>query len=99
METIVTVALMPCSGMVVLDAEDDRGFCFVLSCESYDCRSATSYGAATPSDETIAGRAIVLGKMNVRVDATWCNVTAFRIDNLRFRVSREKCSETGYFSI
>jgi hypothetical protein len=98
-EAVVAVALVFGSGVVFFDTWQNSIFSFPLRGECYYCCCSTSDGTSTASGKVISRRAVVLGKVDVRVDPPWCYAAASCVDNLGVSSSRKKQPHTGYFAI
>lgn len=99
MKAVVAVALVFGSGVVFFDTWQNSSFSFLLRGECYYCCGSAGNGTSTASGKVISRRAVVLGKMDMRVDPSWCYVAASRINNLSSFTSGKKQPHTGYFAI
>lgn len=81
MEPVVAVALIFGPGVVLFDAADDSRFGLLLGREGYYCCCSASDGTSGAGGEVVSCGTVVLGKMDMAVDAAWCNVAASCVDD------------------
>jgi hypothetical protein len=98
-ESIVAVAVVLGSGVIFLDARDDGRFGLHLRGKGYYCCCSAGDGTSRACSEVISGGTIVLGEVNMAVDAAGSDVGSSCIDYLSIFTPGEKHPQTRNFAI